>query len=207
MGARAWAGILFVAAAAIALAIVPLHGGSVQSSDAAASVLASSIDSEKSSAFAANSQQSQPPAHPSPTDPSSDDESKIVSPESPNAGSSMASSQNQSTGTTAISQSGVGSASSLAPQRQNTMTTDGSTSPNQLGDTASGGGSPTDDHHNGNDTSAQSTGATSGSAIPAWQSAGWPAARAAARTAIETGSVPANYRDLVRDYFSGDSRN
>ena len=36
---------------------------------------------------------------------------------------------------------------------------------------------------------------------PPWASDGWPAAQAAAESAVRSGEVPAAYHDLVRDYF------
>jgi hypothetical protein len=45
------------------------------------------------------------------------------------------------------------------------------------------------------------------SPTPAWSASSWPADRAAARTALNSGSIPGPYRDLVREYFDISSDN
>jgi hypothetical protein len=210
LSGTSWAGIALAAAAAIALAVVPMRSANSSHSNADSNVLASAVDAPGEGASPLISVGV--PFH---SDPIGEGESRMSAPME-SAGSEKntvtpdgaADSENHAAeggGDASTGRRASSTQKPLANQAPDVSSTGGHRT--HSSGIASGSGREATEHRDATgDKIGEGAGMTAGQtarseSVPAWSSPDWPAARAVALSPARAATIPAAYRDLVRDYF------
>lgn len=205
LGARAWAGVGLTSALAITLTLLSANP-IVSQADAMRQVALNDITSPlKESSDRSSSSMTGSRSAPIVADHPSQEENGFNparrTTQVAGAGSDSTSDQAQAADP---SGSGGGAGTSRSqPDKPLANTSSASADPKGTGSTPGGGGGALSASGVSNDgSSSLSAGAARADrAVPPWMAPGWSASRSEAANAVRSGSVPAQYHDLIRSYF------
>ena len=208
LGARTWGGIGLSVALVIALAWIPIKAQRGEASTANAfSLMNSQAGLEKPTDLLSSSEPQSPRQSPSNVDPANDDDNRMMtSLQQPSDQASSPDDGYQSPKRNSATGHDSGASGGSARTDENpspvplSLQATAKSSASEKGAPAGGVGAEARAGISGS-TNNSAGGESPPHLIPPWQGDGWPLARQHAQTAITNGSIPDDYRDLVRDYF------